>query len=123
MRTLLSFLLFGFWGAYQKLRKENAELKNLINNLWLETQPENTTRNPMPTEKEKAQEITDAYHTLKTEVVADQKTIADLQAQIAAGTPVTADQLAALNIVDTTAAEVEADSAPTPAPSTPAPNA
>src|ERR1700761_1001087 len=68
----------------------------------------NTMSTPT-TETGKAQEVQAAYESLKAVVVADAATIAQLQQQIANGTPVTQDQLGALGILDALDTEVEAD--------------
>ncbi len=77
----------------------------------------------MPTEAQKATEVAAAYEALKAKAVTQANQITALQAQLANGTPITADQLAALQTLDTLDTEVEAGDASPASPSSPAPSA
>lgn len=102
----------------QKLKEAHEHIEHLegiIYKLWLYTRPKNQTQNQerhlimsTKTAAQQAQEIQDAYNQQTVLIGQDQKTIDDLQAQIASGTPVTQDQLDALKINSVTADEVEA---------------
>jgi hypothetical protein len=95
-----------------------CKLKQAVTALYFhvsQNQPNPKGKIPM-TELAEVQAIQAAYDALKAKVTAQTQQIAALQAQVAAGTPATADQIAALAAVDTLAAEVAADTAPVAAP-------